>query len=296
MFENLRLVTFVLFVTINTAVTALVVSLLALIKILLPFSFVKKALTQLANKQFWLWATCNFKMLNFNNRINWTIETDDSLSKEQWYLMMSNHVSWSDIVILSCVLKDEIPATKFFLKHDLLYVPFVGLACWGLDMPFMKRHSREYLLRHPERRNDDFDAIHKACDKFRLAPTTLVNFVEGTRASQDKLATAKTPYRHLLKPKTGGLAFALNAMGDMLDGIVDVTLAYPENQESPFIDMLKGKLTRVVVRVKVYPMDENVSGDYFKDKQFKRHFHKWLNNVWQEKDDYLTSIENNQKR
>ena len=50
MFENLRLVTFVLFVTINTAVTALVVSLLALIKILLPFSFVKKALTQLANK------------------------------------------------------------------------------------------------------------------------------------------------------------------------------------------------------------------------------------------------------
>ncbi len=63
-----------------------------------------------------------------------------------------------------------------------------------------------------------------------LLLTTLVNFVEGTRANHEKLSTVKTPYRHLLKPKTGGVAFALSAMGPILDGIVDVTLAYPENQ------------------------------------------------------------------
>ncbi|MGY3569893.1 acyltransferase [Vibrio sp. SCSIO 43135] len=290
MLDNLRLAAYVLFVTLNTAWTAFVVSVLALLKLILPFRATRALFTRLANCQFWFWATLNLWMLNANNNIKWEIEGGEGLSKSQWYLMMSNHISWADIVILSSVLKDKIPATKFFLKHSLLYVPFVGLACWGLDMPFMKRHSREYLLRHPERRNDDFDAINKSCDKFRLAPTTLVNFVEGTRASQEKLQTAKTPYDNLLKPKTGGVAFALDAMGELLDGIVDVTLAYPENQESPFIDMLKGKLTCVVVRVKLHPMDENVSGDYFKDKAFKRRFHNWLNGVWKEKDSYLAGV------
>ncbi|MCK6261791.1 acyltransferase [Vibrio sp. ZSDE26] len=290
MLENLRLVLFVTLVTVNTAITAIVVGLFALVKILLPLRIVKVFFTRLANGQFWLWATFNLWMLNTNNKIEWKIEGQEALSRKKWYLMMSNHISWADIVIVSSVLKNEIPMTKFFLKHDLLYVPFVGLACWGLDMPFMKRHSREYLIRHPERRNDDFDAINKACEKFSNVPTTLVNFVEGTRANQEKLATAKTPYQHLLKPKTGGVAFALNAMGDLLDGIVDVTLAYPENQQSPFIDLLKGKLTKVVVHVKVHSMDDNVSGDYVNDKAFKRRFHKWLNVQWQEKDEYLKTV------
>ncbi|MCZ8489201.1 hypothetical protein O9992_24775 [Vibrio lentus] len=58
-----------------------------------------------------------------------------------------------------------------------------------------------------------------------------------------------------------------SAMGPILDGIVDVTLAYPENQTSPFEDMLKGKMKKVVVRIKLHPMDiANVNGNYFEDK------------------------------
>ncbi len=290
MFDKFRMVLNVLFVTVNTAMTAFTVSFFGLIKLILPVPTVQKSCTRLANFTFWCWASLNLWMLNINNNIKWQVEGAEDVSTKQWYLMMANHLSWADIVILSSILKDKLPMPKFFLKHELLYVPFVGLACWGLDMPFMKRHSREYLLRHPERRNDDFDAINKACEKFKLAPTTLVNFVEGTRVNQEKLSTVRTPYQHLLKPKTGGVAFALSAMGPILDGIVDVTLAYPENQVSPFEDMLKGKLTSVVVRVKVHPMDDNVNGDYFKDKAFKRRFHAWLNETWQEKDEYLQGV------
>ncbi|MEZ8613077.1 acyltransferase [Vibrio sp. F13] len=290
MLDNLRMALNVLFVTINTAFTALAVSLFALIKLILPISVVQKSCTRLANFAFWCWASLNLWMLNANNDIEWQVEGGEDISTKQWYLMMSNHLSWADIVILSSILKDKMPMTKYFLKHELLYVPFVGLACWGLDMPFMRRHSREFLLRNPERRNDDFNAINKACTKFKLAPTTLVNFVEGTRANHEKLASAKTPYRHLLKPKTGGVAFALSAMGPILDGIVDVTLAYPENQTSPFEDMLKGKMTKVVVRIKLHPMDENVNGNYFEDKAFKRRFHNWLNSTWKEKDVYLDTV------
>ncbi|PMJ92504.1 acyltransferase [Vibrio sp. 10N.261.55.A7] len=290
MLENLRLVLFVSLVIVNTAFTTLVVSLLALIKAVLPFRSAKVFFTRLSNCQFWLWATFNLWMLNTNNKIEWTVEGQEQLSRDQWYLMMSNHISWADIVIVSSVLKNKMPMTKFFLKHELLYVPFVGLACWCLDMPFMRRHSREFLIKHPERRNDDFNAINKACEKFSFVPTTLVNFVEGTRVNKEKLATARTPYTHLLKPKTGGVAFALNAMGDLLDGIVDITLAYPENQDTPFTDLLKGRLTRVVVHVKLHPMNEDVSGDYFNDKAFKRRFHKWLDDQWKQKDEYLKTV------
>ncbi len=40
--------------------------------------------------------------------------------------MMSNHLSWADIVILSSILKDKMPMTKFFPKHELLKRSFVG--------------------------------------------------------------------------------------------------------------------------------------------------------------------------
>ncbi|MGV2987617.1 acyltransferase [Vibrio sp. E150_011] len=293
MFSNLRLFLNSFLVILNTAITAVVVSTLSIIKLILPLHLVQKTMTSLANKQMWVWATVNLWLLNLNNNIDWQIEGGEELSQEQWYMLLSNHLSWTDIVIISSVMKDKMPMCKFLLKQSLLYVPFVGLACWGLDMPFMKRHSQSYLVKHPERRNDDFNAIQKACEKFQHVPTTMISFVEGTRYSVDKVQSGKTPYRHLLKPKTGGVAFTLNAMNQLLDGVVDITLAYPENRENPFEDLLKGRLTKVVVKIEVYPMDENLNGDYFKDKAFKRRFHHWLNALWKRKDDTLESIYQN---
>ncbi|MGR5093719.1 acyltransferase [Vibrio maritimus] len=290
MLGNLRLVISSLLVILNTAVTAVVVCTFSIIKLVLPLKPIQTLMTSLSNKQMWLWATLNLWLLNINNNIDWQVEGGEELSPEQWYMLLSNHLSWTDIVIITSVMKNKIPMCKFLLKQSLLYVPFVGLACWGLDMPFMKRHSQAYLVKHPERRNDDFNAIRKACRKFEHVPTTMISFVEGTRANADKLATVKTPYRHLLKPKTGGVAFTLNAMNHLLDGVVDITLAYPENREKPFEDMLKGKLTKVVVKIDVYEMDENLTGDYFNDKVFKRRFHHWLNDVWKRKDETLEGI------
>lgn len=84
-------------------------------------------------------------------------------------------------MVLCCVFKDRIPMPKFFLKQQLLYVPFIGMACWALDMPFMRRYSREYLLRHPHKRGQDLATTRRSCEKFRAVPTTVVNYVEGTR-------------------------------------------------------------------------------------------------------------------
>jgi 1-acyl-sn-glycerol-3-phosphate acyltransferase len=276
-----------LMVIVNTAIISLLICLIALIKVIMPTDALKRYPTAMANQLMWVWATVNMGILKLFNRVEWDVEGVDALSKQGWYLMISNHRSWTDIVVLCCVFKDRIPMPKFFMKQQLLYIPLMGVACWALGMPFMKRYSREYLLRHPEKRGEDLRTTRRSCKQFKHTPTTVVNYVEGTRCTQQKLNTSKAGYRHLLQPKSGGIAYTLAAMGEQFDSILDVTLAYPENVENPFKDMLMGKMGRIVVRVKVRPINEEVQGDYFNDKPYKRRFQHWLGGVWEEKDTLL---------
>ncbi|KGY07851.1 MULTISPECIES: acyltransferase [Vibrio] len=290
MLAYLTLILNVVLVALNSAVCSLIICIIAVFKIVLPTALLKAKATEMANKTMWLWASINAVILAMFNRVEWDIEGGEELKKHGWYLLISNHLSWTDIVVLCCVFKDRIPMPKFFLKQQLLYVPFIGMACWALDMPFMRRYSREYLIRHPEMRGKDLETTRRSCEKFKYSPTTVVNYVEGTRFTPEKQRKSKAGYDYLLQPKTGGIAYTLAAMGDQFENIIDVTLAYPENTQKPFRDMLMGRMTKVVVRINVLPVDQQVRGDYFKDKPFKRQFQQWLGNVWQEKDELLKEI------
>jgi 1-acyl-sn-glycerol-3-phosphate acyltransferase len=238
----------------------------------------------------WLWASVNAGILALTNQIQWQVEGETDLDNQSWYLLLSNHRSWADIVVLCCVFKDRIPMPKFFLKQQLLYVPFLGLACLALDMPFMRRYSREYLLKNPDKRGQDLATTRRSCEKFRHIPTTIVNYVEGSRFRPQHRITKPTPYKHLLPPKSGGIAYTLAAMGDQFSHIIDVTLAYPDNITHPFKDMLMGRMKRIVVKIRVLPVDESVRGDYFNDKRYKRSFQRWLGSLWEEKDKELDKI------
>ncbi len=278
----------VFLVLFNTAVCSIGICFFALVKALVPLTILKRGATRAANYIMWLWATGNAVILRLSNKVEWDVQGGDNLSKHGWYLLISNHMSWTDIVVLCCVFKDRIPMPKFFLKQQLLYVPFVGMACWALDMPFMRRYSREYLLRHPEKRGEDLKTTRRSCEKFRNTPTTVVNYVEGTRFTKEK--QRRSPYKHLLAPKSGGIAYTLAAMGEQFDNIIDVTLAYPDNRTLPFKEMLMGKMKRIVVHIDVLPVNEQVSGDYFNDKPYKRRFQKWQSERWELKDARLDDI------
>ena len=280
----------VIFVTLSAALCSLAICLVAMLKFLLPGQRAKGKATQLANKFMWLWATINAGILNMSNRIEWDVEGGEDLKKDGWYLLISNHLSWTDIVVLCCVFKDRIPMPKFFLKQQLLYVPFIGMACWALDMPFMRRYSREYLLRHPEKRGQDLASTKRSCAKFKHTPTTVVNYVEGTRFTEEKQARGSSNYQYLLQPKTGGIAYTLAAMGDQFDSIIDVTLAYPNNIETPFKDVLMGRMTKIVVRVRVFPVSREIRGDYFNDKPYKQQLQNWLGQLWRDKDELLKTL------
>ena len=290
MLPSLILITNVLLVVLNCALCSLAISLLAIIKALLPHSKVSLWMTILANYIMWLWMTINAWILKFSNNVDWQVSGTEGLSKKSWYLLISNHLSWTDIVVLCCVFKDRIPMPKFFLKQQLLYVPFIGMACWALDMPFMRRYSRAYLLRHPERRGQDLATTRRSCEKFIQQPTTVVNYVEGTRFTIEKHQKSGSCYQHLLAPKSGGIAYTLAAMGEQFDGILDVTVAYPGNRQKPFRDMLMGRMDTIVVDIQHRPLNAELQGDYFEDKQFKRQFRLWLDAIWQQKDQRLQQV------
>lgn len=141
-------------------------------------------------------------LLHLNPHLQWEVHGLEGLSKKNWYLLICNHRSWADIVVLCVLFRKHIPMNKYFLKQQLAWVPFLGLACWSLDMPFMKRYSRAYLLRHPERRGKDVETTRRSCEKFRLHPTTIVNFVEGS-VSRKKNISKPTPLFKLVATKGG---------------------------------------------------------------------------------------------
>lgn len=261
-----------------------------IIKLLLPIPIIWRSVSVFANFMMYCWCEGLAVLLHLNPHLKWDIEGLSELNKKNWYLLICNHQSWADIVILCVLFRKHIPMNKYFLKQQLAWVPFIGLACWALDMPFMKRYSRSYLLRHPERRGKDVETTRRSCEKFRLHPTTIVNFVEGSRFTNGKRIDTRSAFQNLLPPKAAGVAMALNVLGEQFDKLLNVTLCYPDNSQTTFYDMLSGKMTRIVVRVSLIPVTEELHGDYLNDKNFKRRFQSWLNALWHEKDAVLNSI------
>jgi 1-acyl-sn-glycerol-3-phosphate acyltransferase len=204
----------------------------------------------------------------------------EGLSREEWYMVVANHRSWVDILVLQKVLNRRAPFLKFFLKKELFWVPFLGLAWWCLDYPFLSRAARA---------SRDLEVIRTAAGKFRLRPVSVMNFVEGTRFTPDKHAAQRSPYTHLLKPKAGGLTFILTEMGDRIDTLLDVTLVYPAGTPTLW-SFLCGGVPSIQVRLTKRGLDPGLRGDFLGDKAFRREFTAWLNGIWAEKDELISLL------
>lgn len=282
-------------VSINSIIAATPIMLLAIVHLLLPFSFVQKTVDFLNLYLFKLWVAVNAVLFPLTNKLKIDregIEIDDIKGS---CLIFSNHLSWADIIMICHIYRGKIPVTKFFLKQSLIFIPFIGLACLGLGMPFLRRYSKAELLKNPKLATKDIETTKKACRSLVHTRSTLVNFCEGTRYTKDKALKAKSRYKHLMPPKAASIAVALGEIGYDLDCVYNTTLYYPENEGHAFIDLLKGRLTRVYVHIEKLKVDETLVGDYINDKKFKFDFSNALKQIWQEKDDRLDDYLNRLK-
>lgn len=275
-------------VVLNTCLLGSVLLLVALLKWLLPQSWHRRPnawLAAIAER----WIGINSALVAAFTRTEFIVEGGEGLRADHRYLVLANHRSWVDIPVLQKVLNRRIPLLRFFLKRSLIWVPVLGLCWWALDFPFMRRYSAQQLARRPELAGRDLEETRKACRKFRQMPVSVMVFAEGTRFTPAKREAGGAPYRHLLPPRAGGVAFVLGAMGDVLDAVLDVSLHYRPSAPS-LIDLFSDRVRTVHVHLRLLPVPEGLAGaDYAGDPQLRRRFQDWINALWAEKDARLAA-------
>ena len=221
--------------------------------------------------------------------LKWDISIADDLelSMQGRYLMTCNHQSWVDTTVNQYFGLTRMPLTRFFTKWELIFIPFVGQAFKILGFPMMKRHSKEQIAKNPELKTRDMEESRKACEQLLSQPFTLLNYLEGTRFTPEKHDAQQSPYKHLLKPKAGGLALALNILGDKIDALVDMTIVYPDGAPG-YGDFWLGDVHRIAVNLRKIEIPSWVlGGNYEDDAEYRERFQQWVHELWTEKDQLI---------
>lgn len=234
-------------------------------------------------------------LMRLTTKVKWDIQGVENVKVKGSCIIISNHLSWTDIVMICHIYRGRIPITKFFLKQSLIFIPIIGQACYAIGMPFLRRYTRAQILKNPKLKTKDLDSTRKACQSLLVYPSSLVNFVEGTRFTKEKALAQKSPYQNLMPPKAASLAVALGMIGKNIDCLLNTTILYPghKDQGSVFYDLLCGRLEKVIARVEVIDketIEQKLVGDYLGDKQFKRSFTNELRTLWQKKDEQIAEL------
>lgn len=221
------------------------------------------------------------------------------LRQDKSYIMVINHRSHVDILVILAVFYDKIPDVKFFLKRSLLYVPFLGQFCYLMNYIFVKKIA-------PKSARKDLSVVHKQrtmiqkqCRDLVQSPVTLAVFAEGTRFCQERKSQRSTiRFSNLLSPQPAGLALAIEACSSCVHELLDVTLAYDVGFVSVWL-LLSGQVSTIEVHAQAYDVAKlQLAGDYVKDRLFRKRFSEWVKRLWLKKDALLTTallrLRNNQ--
>ena len=285
----------VLFLGINTIVMCLILFVFAFFKFISPTRSLRDFFTRILHRLTEFWTGLNNGLWSLYRNTQWDVQVPESLDRNGTYLVSSNHQSWVDILALQKALNRKIPLLTFFIKQELIYVPFLGQAWWALDMPFMNRPSREEVKRNPALKGKDLESARKACEKFKSLPVSMMSFAEGTRFSRAKAESGNSPYENLLRPKVGGIGMVLYALGDKLQSMIDVTIVYPKQGETDytptFWQLVTGQIPNIIVRARELEIPRHLLGRNFRtDRDIRKELEDWISQVWLEKDALLTQL------
>ena len=241
------------------------------------------------DKIIWWWTGGNRWLLKRLDLIEPDIDWKhiDDVSLDKWYLVISNHQSWTDIILLQSYLYGRIPPLKFFTKQQLIWVPGIGLAMYVLGFPYVKRVSKAQIKANPNLRNADRDNIAEACKGFKNHPTSILNFLEGTRRTSAKQLNQSSDYKNLLRPKIGGIEYVIKDMGDNLHKLIDVTIVYPDGTPT-FWQFVKGECRSVKFVVSHHEIPKEVLVD--NDIERRSSLSGWIKTIWMQKDQQISEM------
>ena len=287
--ENIKGVLGFLAVVINTLFWCLFLLTIAIFKLLMPTESWKRLCTKLIINIGECWIYCNGLWIQALHRPSWNVEGFEELDSSNWYLAVANHQSWADIFVLQGITNRKIPMLKFFMKHVLIWVPVIGLAWWALDMPFLKRYTKEEIQKNPELRGKDLKAMEKSFERYSRYPVSIFSFAEGTRFTKEKKDNQLSQFKYLLNPKIGGIGLTLTTM-PYIKLLLDFTIHYEDERRS-FWDFLCGRMSKADVRVRQINIPDNLLGkNYEDDPIFRENLKEWVYDIWSKKEKYLEEV------
>jgi 1-acyl-sn-glycerol-3-phosphate acyltransferase len=277
-----------LIVTVSTVVLTTIIFIGSIFKLIAPKGRATDAMTHLLSSFGELWVSVNKSVVWFYRDMEWDVQIPDEISHKGRYLVFCNHQSGVDILALQHCLNRRAPFGRYLLKQQLIWVPVLGVAWWALDMAFLRRYSRQELLKNPALRGKDLENAARACEKLKHIPVSMMTFPEGTRFSEAKRKGQSSPYKHLLRPRYGGVGQVLYSFDDALDSLVDVTITYPQGTPGVW-QYISGQVKKISVNIQLRPIGENIRGRNFrKDSVAKRELKTWVDGIWEEKEQYIT--------
>ena len=207
-----------------------------------------------------------------------------ALSRDHSFVMLINHRSHVDILVILAVFYDQVPDVKFFLKKSLLWVPFLGQFCYLMNYIFVKKISKNAARKDPSMIKKQRDLISQKCQSLVKKPVTLAVFAEGTRFISEKKKQERQLFVNLLAPQTAGVALALEASSKYVSDLLDVTLVYDVGFVSVWL-LLSGQVNDIEVHVQRFDVAKaNLLGDYLNDRNYRKYFSNWVRALWQKKD------------
>ncbi len=174
----------------------------------------------------------------------------------QGHILMANHQSWLDILVLLAVFETHIPPLRFVMKDSLQWVPVVGLICRVLGYPLIDRTKPKKAYQQLKH------SVHTSTEV-----STWVIFPEGTRFHPSKTTS---PHAKVLIPKPAGLFTLIQLLKDHHPTILDVTIQY--QGASSFLAFFQGNIPHMTVHHHTVIPPED-----------KKAFSHWLKSLWHQK-------------
>lgn len=273
--------------TISTTVLTLLISVLSIFKLASPKGLVRNTLTHWLSTLGELWVSFNQFLIGFYRHLEWDVQVPKEISHKGRYLVFCNHQSGVDILALQHCLNRKAPFGRYLLKQQLIWVPILGVAWWALDMAFLRRYSKQELIKNPALRGKDLENAARACEKLKHVPVSMMTFPEGTRFSEEKRKHQDSRYQYLLRPRYGGVGQVLYSFDEALDSLVDVTICYPEGIPTVW-QYLSGQVRKISLLIQLRPIPDGLRGRNFReDSSARNELKNWLQGIWDEKEEYL---------
>ena len=265
-------------IILSTLTVSIVVIIFYPLHLLLP-----NFLRRLVYKHFLLnvivvWSDFNYCILRLSTFGCWDMPPRPPRNMDKSFLILSNHQSWFDIVVITLLTRHRLPSFLFFMKHDLLWnLPLAGVMCWMLGFPMIKRPSRESMRKKPDLRDSIKRYTQEVCRRIKQSgKRAIIIFPEGTRRRGATL-------------KSAGCSTMINELGEDLGGVIDMTLHYSIKKPT-FWALVCGK-AKITVRYDIIEADAGLFGDYHNDVEYKVRFQKWLSGLWESKTQLLHSLD-----